>query len=52
MVTIRSTCVAVATTSEATAVLFAEFGSVVDDVTVAVSLTAVPATVPAVTLTT
>jgi hypothetical protein len=51
-VTARSACVARATTSVAVALLFAEFGSVVDEVIVAVSLTAVPAAVPAVTLTT
>jgi hypothetical protein len=48
----RSACVAVATTSAAVALLFPEFGSVVDELTVAVSLIAVPAAVPALTLTT
>jgi hypothetical protein len=51
-VVIRSACVAVATTSAAVAVLFAEFGSVVEELTVTVSLMAVPAAVPAFTLTT
>ena len=50
-VTTRSACVAVATTSEATAVLFAELESLVVVVTVAVSLIAVPAAVPAFTVT-
>jgi hypothetical protein len=48
-VTIRSACVARATTSAAVAVLLAEFGSEVDELVVAVSLIAVPAAVPAVT---
>jgi hypothetical protein len=51
LVTTRSACVPVATTSDAVAVLFAEFESVVVVVTVAVWLIAVPAAVPAVTLT-
>ena len=51
-VTTRSACVARATTSVAVALLFAAFGSVVDELIVAVSLIAVPAAVPAVTLTT
>jgi hypothetical protein len=45
----RSAWVAVATTSAAVAVLFAEFGSVTAEPTVAVSLIAVPAAVPAFT---
>ena len=48
----RSACVARATTSAAVAVLFARFGSVVEEVIVAASLIAVPAAVPAVTFTT
>lgn len=52
LVTTRSAWVAVATTSDATALLFVEFGSAVDEVTLAVSLIAVPAAVPAVTVTT
>ena len=51
-VTTRSACPAVATTSAAVALLFARLGSVVEELTVAVSLIAVPAAVPAVTLTT
>jgi hypothetical protein len=51
-VVIRSACVAVATTSAAVALLFPELGSVVAELTVAVSLMAVPAGVPAVTFTT
>jgi len=51
-VVIRSACVAVATTSAAVAVLFPAFGSVVEELTVTVSLIAVPAAVPAFTLTT
>jgi hypothetical protein len=51
-VTTRSVCVAEATTSAAVALLFAEFGSVVAELTVAVSLIAVPEGVPAVTVTT
>ena len=47
----RSDCVANATTSAAVAVLLAELGSVVEDLTVAVSLMAAPAAVPAVTFT-
>jgi hypothetical protein len=50
-VTIRSDCVPVATTSAAIALLLAEFGSVTAELTVAVSLIAVPAAVPAVTST-
>jgi len=49
---VTSPLVARATTSAAVAVLFAEFGSVVEEVTLAVSLTAVPAAVPAFTVTT
>jgi hypothetical protein len=48
-VTIRSESVERATTSAAVALLFAVFGSVVVELTVAVSLIAVPCTVPAVT---
>jgi hypothetical protein len=48
-VTIRSACVAVATTSAAVAVLLELFGSETEDVTLAVSVIAVPATVPAFT---
>ena len=51
-VVIRSACVAVATTSAAVAMLFPAFGSVVEEFTVTVSLMAVPAAVPAFTLTT
>jgi hypothetical protein len=43
--------VAKATTSAAVTVLLAEFGSAVEELTVTVSLTAVPAEVPAVTFT-
>jgi len=50
-VTTRSACVAVATTSAAVAVLFEVFGSVMEELTVAVSLIAVPAAVPAFTRT-
>jgi hypothetical protein len=50
-VTTRSACVARATTSAAVALLFAELGSGVDEVTVTVSLTAVPAAVPVFTFT-
>jgi hypothetical protein len=42
-VTIRSACVESATTSAAVAVLFAVFGSAVAELTVAISLIAVPA---------
>ena len=49
LVTTRSDCVARATTSFAVAELFARLGSVVEELTVAVSLTAVPAAVPAFT---
>jgi hypothetical protein len=49
LVATRSACAAVATTSAAVAELFAEFGSAVAELTVAVSLIAVPAGVPAVT---
>ena len=52
LVVMRSACVAVATTSFAVALLLAKLGSVVVEVTVAVSLIAVPAAVPAVTFTT
>src|SRR5579859_170886 len=45
----RSACVAVATTSAAVALLFAVFGSEIAELTVAVSLMAVPAAVPALT---
>jgi len=48
-VTIRSACVAVATTSDAVAVLFAGLASVTAELTLAVSLIAVPAAVPAFT---
>lgn len=51
MVVTRSAWVAVATTSAAVAVLLARLGSVVDELTVAVSLIAVPAAVPAFTFT-
>jgi hypothetical protein len=51
-VVIRSDWVAVATTSEAVAALFAEFGSVTPEFTTTVSLIAVPAAVPAATVTT
>ena len=51
-VVIRSDCVADATTSLAVAVLFAEFGSGTEDVTVTVSLIAVPEAVPEFTCTT
>src|ERR1700722_3312092 len=50
LVTIRSASVAVATISAAVAVLFVVFGSLVAELTVTVSLIAVPAGVPAVTL--
>jgi hypothetical protein len=50
-VVIRSASVAVATTSAAVAVLLAVLGSVVVELTVAVSLIAVPAGVPALTFT-
>lgn len=52
LVVIRSASVARATTSVAVALLFAEFGSVVAELTVTVSLIAVPCTVPAFTATT
>jgi hypothetical protein len=52
LVVTRSACVPNATTSAAVAVLFAEFESVTDELTVAVSLITVPAAVPAVTFTT
>jgi hypothetical protein len=48
----RSACPVAATTSVAVAELLAEFGSVVAEVTVAVLLIAVPAAVPAFTVTT
>lgn len=48
-VTIRSACVARATMSAAVAVLFAKFGSEVAELTVAVSLIAVPAVAVALT---
>jgi hypothetical protein len=51
-VTIRSACVEVATTSLAVALLLARFGSFTDEFTVAVSLIAVPAVVPAATFNT
>src|SRR5450755_84076 len=47
-----SACVASATTSAAVALLLAELGSLTAELTVTVSLTAVPAAAPAVTLTT
>jgi hypothetical protein len=47
----RSASVFVATTSEAVALLLAKLGSVVEEVTVTVSLIAVPAGVPATTAT-
>src|SRR5271170_7056294 len=47
----RSACPAAATTSVAVALLFAELGSVVAELTEAVSLITVPAAVPAVTFT-
>ena len=47
----RSACVAVATMSAALALLFAEFGSLVEEFTVAVSIIEVPAGVPAFTFT-
>jgi hypothetical protein len=49
LVVIRSAWVAVATISAAVAVLFDRSGSEVDELTVAVLLIAVPATVPATT---
>src|ERR1700735_5296892 len=52
LVTIKSACVARATTSVAIAVLLAELGSDVDEATAATSLMAVPAAVPAVTVST
>ena len=52
LVTTRSDWVAKATMSDAVAVLFALFGSLVDELTLAVSLIAVPAAVPAVTFNT
>jgi hypothetical protein len=48
----RSAWVARATTSAAVALLLAELGSAVEELAVAVSFTAVPAAVPAVTFTT
>ena len=51
-VTTKSAWVASATTSAAVAVLLALFGSVIEELTLAVSLTAVPAAVPAVTVST
>jgi len=51
-VAIRSAWVAVATTSDAVALLLLKFGSVTEELTLAVSLMAVPAAVPAVTFTT
>ena len=50
-VTMRSACVAVATTSAAVALLLAKFGSDIEELTLAVSLIAVPAAVPAFTCT-
>ena len=52
LVTTRSACVAVATTSDAVAVSLAEFVSSAVVLTVAVSLIAVPAAVPTFTSTT
>lgn len=52
LVRTKSACVANATTSAAVALLSVLSGSVTDELTVAVSLTAVPDTVPAVTVTT
>jgi len=51
LVTIRSDCAALATTSEAVALLLALLGSVVAELIVAVSMIVVPAEVPAVTFT-
>jgi len=51
LVATKSACVANATTSEAVAVLFAAFGSVIDELTFTDWLMAVPAAVPAVTVT-
>jgi hypothetical protein len=51
LVTTRSACVAVATTSAAVAVLFDEFGSVIAELTLAVWFIAVPGAVPTVTST-
>ena len=51
LVVTRSACVARATTSAAVALLFAGLGSLIAELTVAVSLIAVPAAVPAVTVT-
>lgn len=51
LITTRSDCPAVATTSAAVALLFAKLGSVVEELTVTVSLIAVPGRVPAVTFT-
>ena len=52
LATIRSACPAPATMSAALAVLFEEFGSVVDELTVTVSVIRVPAAVPTFTCTT
>jgi hypothetical protein len=51
LVTTKSACAAVATTSAAVALLSVLSGSVTDELTLTVSLIAVPAAVPAVTLT-
>ena len=51
-VVIRSACALVATMSVAVALLFAWFGSLIAELTLTVSLIAVPAAVPAVTVTT
>lgn len=51
-VTTKSACAFVPTTSAAVAVLFALLGSVTDELTLAVSLIAVPDAVPAVTVST
>jgi len=51
LVVIRSAWVASATTSAAVALLFAKLGSVVEEVTVAVSLIAVPGVAVALTVT-
>lgn len=51
-VTDRSACAPVATTSLAVALLFEEFGSVVAELTLTVSLMVVPEAVPALTFTT
>jgi len=51
LVVTRSACVDSATTSDAVALLFAELGSVTEELTVTVSLITVPAVVPEVTST-